>query len=65
MSDTKNGTAWVCCPRCGSKTRTQFRPHTVLLDFPLFCPKCRYECVVDFRDGRIPKVFSAAPEGVR
>ena len=30
---------WLRCPRCGGKTRTQLRPHTVLEDFPLFCPK--------------------------
>ena len=27
---------WLRCPRCGGKTRTQVRPHTVLEDFPLF-----------------------------
>lgn len=26
---------WLCCPRCGGKTRTQVRAHTVLVDFPL------------------------------
>ena len=34
------------CPKCGSKTRTMIREHTVLEDFPLFCPKCRYTCVI-------------------
>ena len=38
---------WLCCPRCGGKTRTQIRAHTVLEDFPLFCPKCRYTCVTE------------------
>ena len=46
-------TDWLCCPKCGSKTRTQIRPHTVLEDFPLFCPKCRYSCVIRLRDGKI------------
>ncbi|MBP3500898.1 MAG: conjugal transfer protein, partial [Oscillospiraceae bacterium] len=28
-------TDWLCCPKCGGKTRTQIRQHTVLEDFPL------------------------------
>lgn len=48
--------AWVRCPKCGSKTRTQIRKHTVLEDFPLFCPKCRFECVIQFRNGRIEEM---------
>ena len=45
-------TDWLRCPRCGGKTRTQLRPHTVLEDFPLFCPKCKYACVIDRKDGK-------------
>ena len=22
-------------------------------DFPLFCPKCRYTCVIRFKDGKM------------
>ena len=40
------------CPRCGGKTRIRVRPGTVLKDFPLFCPKCRYECVIARQGGR-------------
>ena len=50
------GAGWLCCPRCGGKTRTQIRPHTVLEDFPLFCPKCRYTCVIRFRDGKMEEI---------
>lgn len=50
---TSGKTNWLRCPKCGSKTRTQIRPHTVLEDFPLFCPKCRYSCVIRLRDGKI------------
>ena len=31
----------------------QIREHTVLEDFPLFCPKCRYTCVIRFKDGKM------------
>ena len=41
------------CPRCGGKTRIRVRPGTVLKDFPLFCPKCRYECVIDYEKGKM------------
>ena len=44
---------WLRCPRCGGKTRTQLRPHTVLEDFPLFCPKCRQECIINARNFQI------------
>ena len=47
---------WLCCPRCGGKTRIQVRAHTVLEDFPLFCPKCRYTCVIRFKDGKIKEI---------
>lgn len=30
---------WLRCPRCGGKTRTQLRPHTVLEDFPPVLPE--------------------------
>ena len=47
---------WLRCPRCGGKTRTQLRPHTVLEDFPLFCPKCRYTCVIRFQNGKTEEI---------
>ena len=47
---------WLYCPRCGGKTRTQIRAHTVLEDFPLFCPKCKYTCVIRFKGGKIEEI---------
>lgn len=32
---------WVYCPVCGNKTRLRLRKDTVLINFPLFCPKCK------------------------
>lgn len=49
-------TNWLCCPGCGGKTRTQVRPGTVLEDFPLFCPKCKYTCVIRFKNGKIEEI---------
>ncbi|MFR1991899.1 MAG: cysteine-rich KTR domain-containing protein [Oscillospiraceae bacterium] len=42
--------------KCGGKTRTQIRPRTVLEEFPLFCPKCKYTCVIRFKDGKIEEL---------
>jgi len=38
---------WVICPVCKSKTRVKLRSDTVLKNFPLFCPKCKQESVID------------------
>ena len=52
-------TQWVHCPKCGSKTRLRLRQDTVLIHFPLFCPKCRQETLIDAREFRIWKVCGA------
>ena len=57
MNETrKSKSDWLCCPRCGGKTRTQILPRTVLEEFPLFCPKCKYTCVIRFKNGKIEKI---------
>ncbi len=38
---------WVLCPICGAKTRLQLLAETELKSFPLFCPKCRRESIVE------------------
>ena len=40
---------WVFCPCCGAKTRLQLVRQTELRSFPLFCPKCRKETMIDAR----------------
>ena len=40
-------TEWVKCPVCGSKTRNKVREDTVLKQFPLFCPKCKNETLIE------------------
>ena len=41
------GERWVLCPMCGAKTRLRLLQRTVLRDFPLFCPKCRQERLIN------------------
>lgn len=41
---------WVHCPVCGSKTRLQIRADTELKNFPLYCPKCKQENLIDVKE---------------
>ena len=43
----------VLCPVCGAKTRLRLLQRTVLEDFPLFCPKCRQERIINARNFQI------------
>lgn len=47
MSDEEQ---WIRCPKCGAKTRLRLLQRTVLRDFPLFCPKCKYESIIDAKN---------------
>lgn len=47
MNDSQNDSLWVRCPICGGKTRTKVYADTVLVNFPLFCPKCKKEIKID------------------
>lgn len=41
---------WIRCPVCGNKTRLQIREDTELKNFPLYCPKCKQESLIDAKD---------------
>lgn len=41
------GATWVYCPVCGNKTRIKLRKDTVLRNFPLHCPKCRNNLIIN------------------
>lgn len=47
VSDNRNASLWIHCPNCGGKTRTKVYEYTVLIRFPLYCPKCKIETLVD------------------
>lgn len=44
---------FILCPVCGRKTRLHVDGKTELKNFPLFCPKCRQENVIDLRKGQV------------
>ena len=43
-------TTWLICPICKSKTRTKLRKDTVLKNYPLYCPKCKNECLIEVKN---------------
>lgn len=38
---------WLLCPICGNKTRLKIRKDTILENFPLYCPKCKQESLIN------------------
>ncbi len=44
---------WILCPICKNKTRVKIRKDTELKNFPLFCPKCKQETLIEVKDLRV------------
>ena len=42
----KENSRWIRCPNCDKKTRTKVYADTVMLRFPLYCPKCGTETII-------------------
>ena len=41
---------WIICPVCGSKTRDRIREDTELKHYPLYCPKCKQETLINAKE---------------
>ena len=57
---------WILCPICRSKTRNRIREDTVLKNYPLYCPKCRQEILIEVANLKItvitePDTLDAEP----
>ena len=57
---------WILCPACGNKTRNKIRGDTELKNFPLYCPKCKRESLIEVKEKRIivitePDALDAEP----
>ena len=50
MKEMEAEKRWVLCPYCGAKTRLQLFRETERKDFPLFCPKCRRESIINAKN---------------
>lgn len=44
---------WIICSVCGSKTRDRLRQDTVLKNYPLYCPKCKQETLINAKEFQI------------
>lgn len=54
VKDMQNeNSEWVLCPICHNKTRTKLRENTELRNFPLFCPKCKNETLINAKQFNI------------
>ena len=62
MKDGEEEKRWVLCPWCGAKTRLQILRKTELVTFPLFCPKCRHESIINAKNfNDIHEGYNASP----
>ena len=53
MDEIKEDSLWIYCPVCGGKTRTKVCKETVLVKFPLYCPKCKKETIINAQDMKV------------
>ena len=49
----KANTEWVRCPKYHCRTRVRVRKDTVLLNFPLYCPKCKIETLIRVKQFKV------------
>ncbi len=54
---------WLLCPVCGCKTRDRIRADTELKNFPLFCPKCKHETLINVSKLNITLITEPAAIG--
>jgi len=55
-------TDFIYCPICGNKTRDKIREDTILKNFPLFCPKCKIESLIDAEQFHITVIKAPAAQ---
>lgn len=58
MSEIK----WVHCPVCGKKTRDRIREDTVLKNYPLYCPKCKQETLIEVTNLQVTVITEPAAQ---
>ena len=57
-------TQWILCPICGSKTRDRFREDTVLKNYPLYCPKCKQETLINAKELHITVIKKSYTQAI-
>ena len=51
---------WIKCPICGKKTRDKIREDTIIKNFPVFCPKCKQEILINVEQFQITVIQEPA-----
>ena len=55
--DMKNNiekhTEWIYCPACGNENKVTNTEDTELKNFPLYCPKCKRETLIEAKELQI------------
>lgn len=44
---------WIKCPICGCKTHNKIRKDTIIKNFPLYCPKCKQESLIEVKQFQV------------
>ncbi|MCM0650528.1 cysteine-rich KTR domain-containing protein [Clostridium swellfunianum] len=44
---------WILCPVCRGRTKVKIGGDTVLENFPLFCPRCKQETIINAKQMNI------------
>ena len=47
---------WIFCPVCDNKTRIQIHKETEIRHFPLYCPKCKKETLINVKEQKVSVV---------
>lgn len=55
---------WILCSVCGGKTRLQIRGDTELKNFPLYCPKCKQETLINAKELNITVIKKADTQAI-
>ena len=62
MMEMKKISNWLLCLICGNKTRDKIREDTVLKNFPLYCPKCKQEILIEVKDLQLTVIKEPAAQ---
>jgi hypothetical protein len=59
-------TKWIYCPVCRNKTRDRIGEDTILINYPLYCPKCKQETLIEILNLKVtvitePDTLDAEP----
>lgn len=41
---------WIVCPKCNRNSRIKICSDTILINFPLYCPKCKQITLVNVKE---------------